>query len=129
MDTDARRSALNATSEGIIGGAYEVGNELGCGFVEKVYENAMVVELRLRGMDVRQQYPIKVLYKEELVGDYIADLLVADHVLVELKAVKALDDVHLAQCMNYLKATGLSLGLLINFGRPKVQVKRVVNNF
>ena len=129
MDADERRLILNATSESIIGGAYEVSNELGCGFVEKVYENAMVVEMRLSAMAVRQQYPIKVFYKGELVGDYIADLLVASNVLVELKAVKALDDVHLAQSMNCLKATGLSLGLLINFGRPRIQVKRVVNNF
>ena len=86
-------------------------------------------ELRKNGLAVAQQHPIKVLYDGVVVGDFVADLLVEHEVLVELKAVKAFDDVHLAQCLNYLKATGRSLCLLLNFGTPKVQVKRVVRDF
>lgn len=129
MNADERRSGLDALSEKIIGAAYEVSNTLGSGFLEKVYENALVVELRLQGVDVKQQEAMRVSYKGQVVGEYIADLLVAESVVVELKAVKALDAVHMAQCMNYLKATGLHLALLINFGAPKVQIKRIVHNF
>jgi len=127
MDTDKHR--LNQITEQIIGCAYTVGNQLGCGFLEKVYENALAHELRKAGLVVAQQQPITVRYDGVVVGDYIADLLVAECVMVELKAVKALDDVHLAQCLNYLKATGLQVCLLINFGNPKVEVRRVVLHF
>ena len=102
---------------------------MGAGFLEKVYENALAHELRKLGICVEQQAAIEVRYDNVIVGDYVADLVVERSVLVELKAVKALDDVHFAQCMNYLKATGLKVCLLINFGFPKVQVKRIVNNF
>ena len=129
MNADERRLKLDKITEQIIGFAYEVGNVLGCGFLEKVYENALVYEMRSNGMRVEQQHAIDVEYKDTLVGEYVADLLVEEKVLVELKAVKALDDVHAAQCLNYLKATGLSLCLLINFGNPKVKVKRIVRNF
>jgi len=120
---------LNGLTEKIIGGAFAVGNTLGAGFLEKVYENALAHELRKLGIRVEQQAAIEVRYDNVIVGDYVADLVVERSVLVELKAVKALDDVHFAQCMNYLKATGLKVCLLINFGSPKVQVKRIVNNF
>ena len=97
--------------------------------MEKVYENALAHELRKAGLKTEQQHPVSVRYDGAVVGEYLADLLVEDCVVVELKAVKALDDVHLAQCLNYLKATALSLCLLLNFGAPKVQIKRVVNAF
>ena len=125
MNTDE----ADRLTEKIIGCAFAVSNGLGCGFLEKVYENALAHELRKAGLRVRQQWPIRVRYDAEIVGDYAADLLVEDSVLLELKAVKQLDDVHLAQCLNYLKATGLRLCLLLNFGKPKVEVKRIVNSF
>jgi len=125
MNTDE----TDSLTEHIIGCAFAVSNGLGCGFLEKVYENALAHELRKAGLSVRQQWPIQVCYDGQVVGDYAADLLVEDCVLLELKAVKELDDVHLAQCLNYLKATGLRLCLLLNFGKPKVEVKRIVKSF
>lgn len=129
MNADKNRLDLNRVTERIIGCAFVVGNTLGVGFLEKVYENALVYELRKQGIKVEQQLPIKVWYDGVVVGNYQADLLVEGSVITELKAVTALDTVHFAQCMNYLKATGLTLGLLINFGSPKVEVKRIVKNF
>jgi len=114
-------------TEKIIGCAYAVANTLGSGFLEKVYENALAHELRKVGVSVQQQYSVDVYYDSVRVGDYVADLLVENEVLVELKTVKALDNVHLAQCMNYLKATGLGVCLLINFGTPRIEVKRILN--
>ena len=102
---------------------------LGAGFLEKVYENALLHELQLRGLKVDPQKPIGVTYKGKGVGDYVPDLLVDDHLVVELKCVDSLLPEHLAQCLNYLKATGLHLALLFNFQRPKVEVKRVVLGF
>ena len=125
INADERR--LNALSEDIIGAAFEVSNILGAGFLEKVYENALNVELNLSGMKTLQQAPLKVLYKEELVGNYIADILVENELIIEVKAVKELDKVHIAQCLNYLKITGLKLCLLLNFGKPRVEIKRIVN--
>ena len=116
---------LNPLTEKIIGCVFKVSNTLGPGFLEKVYENALAHELRKAELDFRQQYPISVLYDGTVVGEFLADLLVNEQVIIELKAVKNLDDAHLAQCLNYLKATGLPLCLLINFGTPRVQVKRV----
>ena len=129
MNADEHRLELNLVTERVIGCAFVVGNALGVGFLEKVYENALVHELRKQGLRVEQQRPIEVLYDGVIVGNYQADLLVEESVITELKAVTALNMVHFAQCMNYLKATGLNLGLLINFGNPKVEVKRVVRNF
>ncbi|HUT33508.1 MAG TPA: GxxExxY protein [Planctomycetota bacterium] len=120
------RGALDKLTESIIGCAYTVSNTLGCGFLEKVYENALAIELRKAGLDVSQQHPIEVLYGGVAVGEYCADLLVDHRVVVELKAVKAIDEVHMAQCLNYLKATGLHVCLLLNFARPKLEVKRIV---
>jgi GxxExxY protein len=116
---------LNPITEKIIGCAYTVGNTLGVGFLEKVYENALAHELRKAGLKVGQQQPIRVRYDDIIVGEYVADLLVEDCVLVELKAVQNLDSIHMAQCINYLKATGLRLCLLINFGTRKVGIKRI----
>ena len=101
--------------------------ELGTGFLEKVYENALIHELRKSGLAVSPQHRMVVLYDGVEVGAYTADLLVEDSVLVELKAARALDDVHRAQCLNYLKASGLNLCLLLNFGRPRLEIKRLAN--
>jgi len=106
-----------------------VGHALGCGFLEKVYENALAIELRRRGLKVDQQHGVAVYYEGEVVGDFVADLLVEGQVVVELKAAKSLDDVHMAQCLSYLKATRLTVCLLINFGKPRVEVKRIVSGF
>jgi len=125
MHTDEHR--LNEMTERIIGCAYVVANTLGHGFLEKVYENALAHELRKAGIAVEQQKAIAVRYRGVVVGDYVADLLVHDAILVELKAVRALDDIHVAQCLNYLKATGLKVCLLFNFGTPKIQIKRLIN--
>ena len=112
----------------VIGGAYAVSNELGCGFLEKVYENALVLELRAAGLAVEQQKPITVYYRESVVGEFFADMVVEGVLLVEIKAVKKLDEVHCAQCLNYLQSTGRALALLINFGPPRVEVRRVINS-
>ena len=127
MDTDDRRpDQLDGVTEGIIGCAYRVSNTLGAGFLEKVYENALALELRKAGIDVDQQVPIKVRYDGVVVGDFVADLLVDHAVIVELKAVKKLDAIHVAQGLNYLKATGCKLCLLLNFGTSRVEIKRLV---
>jgi GxxExxY protein len=125
-DTDERRAEINRITEKIIACVYRVSNTLGSGFLEKVYENALAIELRKNGLEVEQQHPIKVFYNKELVGDFAADLLVASSVVVELKSARALDDVHSAQCLNYLKATGLTVCLLVNFGKPRVDIKRLI---
>lgn len=139
MDTDERRSATmtsqpdtqlpsNELTEKIIGCAYKVSNGLGCGFLEKVYENAMAHELRKAGLRVLQQHPVSVFYDGVVVGDYVADLLVEGSVILELKAVRALDEVHRAQGLNYLNATRLGLCLLINFGNPRVEIRRIIKS-
>ncbi len=129
MHTDAHRSegpvASPEVTEAIIGCAFAVLNELGCGFLEKVYENALVHELRKRGLCVKQQDAIAVTYDGVVVGEYVADVLVEDVVIVELKVVRAIDAVHQAQCMNYLKATGKKICLLLNFGKPRLEIKRI----
>jgi GxxExxY protein len=112
---DAR--LLAPVTERIIGCAFRVANALGHGFVEKVYENALAHEMRKCGLGVVQQRAI--------VGEFTADRLVEDQVIVELKVVVAMSDVHLPQCRNYLRATGKPLCLLINFGRPKIEIRRV----
>lgn len=110
-------------TEKIIGCAFEVHNILGPGFLEKVYENALRIELLKQGLQVKQQTPVNVYYKGEIVGDYYADLWVEDSVIVELKAVRTLAKEHEVQLVNYLTSTSIDTGLLINFG-PSVQVKR-----
>jgi GxxExxY protein len=118
---------VNLITQKIIGCSYDVSNVLGAGFVEKVYENALVHRIRKStGLIVAQQYPIKVVYDDIVVGEFFADLLVADRVLVELKAVSALVPEHTAQALNYLRATGLEVCLLVNFGRSKVEIKRLL---
>ena len=121
------RTYYDSLTEEIIGCAYKVSNAIGSGFLEKVYENALAIELADAGLIVETQKPIKVLYREQTVGEYFADMLVENDIIVELKAVKAIENIHFAQCQNYLKATGKKLGLVINFGGEKVKVRRVVN--
>ena len=110
----------------IVGAAFEVHNVLGYGFLEKVYENALLVEMAKRGMNVEGQKALKVKYKDAIVGDYVADLIVDEKVIVELKAEDKYNKQHEAQLLNYLKATGLKVGVLINFGRTKCEFKRLV---
>ncbi len=118
---------INKVTELVIGCAYRVGSALGSGFLEKVYENALIVELRKANMPFSQQHAMKVMYSGEVVGDYIADILVAGYVIVEIKALHRIEKIHMAQCLNYLRALNLRIGLLINFGAPSVEIKRIVN--
>ncbi|MGH9779451.1 MAG: GxxExxY protein [Candidatus Acidiferrales bacterium] len=113
-------------TEQVLAAAFKVHNTLGCGFLEKVYENAMVVELSRAGIAVEQQKTIQVKYDGVIVGDYQADLIVEGRVLLECKAVSQLDPVHEAQLLNYLRATGIRVGLLLNFGRTKLHHRRLV---
>jgi GxxExxY protein len=110
----------------INGAIYEVNKVLGSGFLEKVYENALYVELKKRDLIAECQVPIRVEYKNENVGEYIADMVVENSVLIEIKAVDALQKIHEAQLLNYLKATGYKVGLLVNFTHPKSVIKRFV---
>ena len=121
------KAYYDSITQEIISCAYHVGNALGSGFLEKVYENAMAIELAIAKVKFELQKQIKVYYREQLVGEYCADLLVEEAVIVELKAVKNIENIHCAQCQNYLKATGIKLGLVINFGAEKVQVRRLAN--
>jgi len=107
----------------IIKAAYNVHNALGAGFLEKVYRNAMFVELRILGLEVKVEYPVNVVYKDVLVGEYFTDLFVEDSIILELKAVENLQPIHEVQLVNYLQATGVETGLLINFG-SSVTVKK-----
>jgi GxxExxY protein len=121
MDTDK-----NSITEQIISCAFEVCNTLGAGFLEKVYERALVQELEARGIRCVSQAGLPVYYKGARVGDYFVDILVADTVLVELKCVERLMGEHSAQCLNYLKASGKSVCLLVNFQKPRLEWKRLV---
>jgi GxxExxY protein len=125
MHTNEHES-VDLLIETVIGAAYEVANILGEGFLEKVYERAMAREVAARGLAVRPHVVFPVHYKGQLVGEYIADMVVADRVIVELKCVDRFADEHTAQCINYLKASGLRFALLINFRRSKVRWKRIV---
>ena len=125
MDTDAHGSDTDLTGA-VIGSAFEVANVLGAGFLEKIYERAMVRELALRGLSAKPQISFPVSYKGHHVGDYVADLVVEGKLIVELKCVDHFANEHLAQCINYLKASGLRVALLINFQRPKLEWKRVL---
>ncbi len=125
MNTDEHRYRDPRTAS-ILRACFEVSNELGAGFLEKPYENALVIELRAAGHRVEQQVPMDIVYKGQVVGQNIADILVDGEVLVEVKAVRALDSVHVAQCMNYLRATKLRICLLVNFGNPRVEYQRIV---
>ena len=117
---------INDLTYQINGAIYEVNNELGPGFLEKVYENALLIELHARGLKAENQVPVKVEYKDQIIGDYFADIVVDDRVILELKVVESLQNVHTAQLLNYLKATHYKFGLLINFTYPKADIRRFV---
>ena len=119
---------INDLTYSINGAVFEVSRTLGFGFLEKVYENALLVELRERGLQAECQVPIKVYYKDKVVGEYFADILVEDKVILELKTVEKISKIHEAQLLNYLKATGITVGLLVNFRHPKADIKRMVLN-
>ena len=125
MNTD--KKAWESVTERIIGAAMEVQRVLGVGFLEKVYEKALFAELRKQGLEVKAQVEMPVFYKGKNVGIYVADLLVENTILVELKCAKGLGSEHLAQCLNYLKASNLEVCLLMNFGTTRLQWKRIIN--
>ena len=127
MNTDLKDFKHRELTQKIIGVFFDVYNELGNGFLESVYENSMALALREAGVDARQQAPVSVSFRGQIVGDFRADLLVQNAVMVELKAAKALDSAHEAQLLNYLKATEIEVGLLVNFG-PKPELKRFIFN-
>ena len=116
-------------SEAVLDCAFEVSNRLGVGFLESVYENAMCVELKQNGLTLQQQKPLKVIYKGEVVGNFITDIIVENKLLIELKVVNEFNCAHRAQVINYLKATGLPVALLLNFGTPKLGIKRIVHQY
>lgn len=111
----------------VLGAAFEVINELGAGFLESVYHKAMLVALRQKGVKVESEFPLAVMFRGQNVGQFYADLLVEGKIIVELKAVQALTPEHKAQVINYLKATGMEVALLINFGHPKLEYRRLDN--
>ena len=115
-------------TKSVIGCAFEVINELGAGFLESVYEKALLLVLRQKGLSAISQYPVKVMFRGECVGDFCADIFVEEKVIVELKAIKAIAPEHQAQIINYLNATGVEVGLLINFGNPKLEYNRFTRN-
>ena len=115
-------------TEIIIGCAYKVYNTLGFGFLESVYENCMAIELKNFSLSYETQKPIQVLYENKVVGNFVADIVIDDIIIVELKSVKNISPSHEVQLVNYLEATGKPVGLLINFGEEKVEVKRKVKN-
>ncbi len=104
----------------------DVHNELGCGFLEKVYENALMIALKERGIKAKQQYPIKVIYHGKIVGEYFADIFAEEKVIIELKTVEKISKIDQAQTLNYLKATGVKVALIINFKNPKLEYERLV---
>lgn len=116
---------LDATTERILGCAFKVSTGLGLGFLERLYENALVIELERAGLRVARQHPLAVWYDGIQIGHFVVDLLVEEQVLLELKAVKALEDFHLAQALNYLRASCLPACLLLNFGGPKLEIRRL----
>jgi GxxExxY protein len=120
---------VNGLSERIIGCAFQVINTLGVGFLEKVYENALAHELQRGGLSIVQQQGIRVYYDGIVVGEYTFDLLVEGTVMVGLKAIKTLDNAHAARCINYLKATGLRICLLLNFGKSRLEIMCSANGF
>ena len=116
---------VNALTEAVLGAAYEVSNTLGAGFLEKLYERALVAELALQGISAQSQTTYPVRYKGSLIGEYRPDLVVQDRLIVEVKCVDRFASIHLAQCLSYLQASGLTLALLLNFQHPRVQCRRV----
>lgn len=117
---------INIITEKIIGCAFEIHNTLGCGFLEKVYENALIYELSLNNLKSESQLPMTVKYKDKIMGKYYADLVVENMVIVELKCISKLMPIHEAQLLNYLMISGIQIGLLINLYHPKTEIKRLI---
>ena len=128
MNTDEHRCPDSLT-ERVIGAILEVSNVLGAGFLEKVYERALLHELSLRGIRATAQAPLTIRCKDQYIGEYYADLLIEDVLVVELKCVDRLANEHVAQCLNYLRASGRSVCLLVNFQKPKAEWRRIVLGF
>ena len=126
MYSNKEKILYKDTSYKIVGLAMEVHSKLGYGFLEKVYENAMMVLFRRESISAKQQAPITVYFDGEIVGDYYADILVEDKIILELKALEKITDAHRAQTLNYLKATGLQLAILLNFGKQRLEYERFV---
>jgi GxxExxY protein len=124
MNTDEH--GFDYLTESVLGAVFEVSNTLGAGFLEKVYQRALLTELRLRGIRANAETSFTVTYKGHSVGEYFADILVEDVLVIELKCVERLANEHTAQCLNYLRASGRNLCLLVNFQKPKVEWKRIV---
>ena len=128
MNADERRCPYSLTEQ-VLAAIFEVSNTLGAGFLEKVYERALLRELTLRGIRATPQASFKVTYKGHAVGEYFADILVENVLVVELKCVERLTNEHTAQCLNYLKASNRTVCLLVNFQKAKVDWQRIVNGF
>jgi GxxExxY protein len=125
MNTDQHRYAHSELTESIIGTFYEVYNELGFGFVDPVYEIAMCIALRSKGLTVERQCPVPVWFRGQQIGNFCADLVVNQSVILELKAARALEPSHISQLLNYLRATTIEVGLVLNFG-PRPSVRRLL---
>ena len=125
MNTEKEFLYKELTGE-IIEASYNVHNGLGCGLLEKIYENSLIWEIELMRRKVSSQREFKVIYRKKEVGIYYADLVVEDKVIVEVKSVERIDDIHRAQLLNYLRISGLRVGLIINFARPKLEYERLV---
>jgi GxxExxY protein len=128
MNTD-KTGYCNPLTERVLSAVFEVSNTLGAGFLEKVYERALLHEFNLRGIRATAQAPLAVTYKGHPIGEYFADILVEDLLVIEVKCVDRLAPAHTAQCLNYLRASGLRLCLLVNFQQPKVEWKRIMCGF
>ena len=115
-------------TETVIGCAYNVYNKMGFGFLESVYEKCLLIELRKAGLDVESQKPITVYYENEIVGEFVADIIVNDTIILELKSVRRIIKAHEVQLVNYLVATGKPVGLILNFGERKVEIKRKIKD-
>lgn len=127
MSDDRSDAPSDPLTTEIIGAAFAVSNHFGCGFLEAVYKKSLARELSLRGLTVREEVEYRIYYKDALVGRYIADLVVEESVIVEIKAAEAITNAHLSQTLNYLKASRLPKGLILNFGTPKIGIQRVVS--
>lgn len=126
MDTNKKELLYKELSYKVTGLAMQVHTKLGYGFLEKVYENALMVLLRKEGITAEQQAPITVYFEGEIVGEYYADILIEEKIILELKATEKIVDNHVAQALNYLKATGLQLAILLKFGKERLEYKRIV---
>jgi len=126
MNTNKKEIIYKELSYKTIGLAMEVHNQLGFGFLEKVYENALIILFENNEIPAQQQAPVKVYFEGQVVGDYYADILVDNKIILELKAVNRILDVHRAQVLNYLRATEIKLAMILNFGKPRFEYKRLV---